>query len=98
MALSKTLIASLLISLLFLQLVQANLEISNKKDGYGSKIDCKGACVARCKLSRRPRLCNRACGTCCVRCNCVPPGTYGNYDKCECYGTLTTHGGSRKCP
>ncbi|EOA33471.1 hypothetical protein CARUB_v10021205mg [Capsella rubella] len=98
MAISKALIASLLISLLVLQLVQADLETSQKKDGYAKKIDCGGACQARCRLSRRPRLCHRACGTCCSRCNCVPPGTYGNYDKCLCYASLTTHGGRRKCP
>ncbi|CAF2065052.1 unnamed protein product [Brassica napus] len=98
MAISKALIASLLISLLVLQLVQADIENSNKKRGYRKKIDCGSACVARCRLSSRPNLCHRACGTCCARCNCVPPGTYGNYDKCQCYATLTTHGGRRKCP
>ncbi|KFK42005.1 hypothetical protein AALP_AA2G200000 [Arabis alpina] len=98
MAISKSLIASLLISLLVLQLVEANFENSNRKTRYAKKIDCGGACKARCKLSSRPNLCHRACGTCCVSCNCVPPGTYGNYDKCDCYATLTTHGGSRKCP
>nr|VDD64556.1 unnamed protein product [Brassica oleracea] len=86
MAISKALIASLLISLLVLQLVQADV------------VHCGSACVARCRLSSRPNLCHRACGTCCARCNCVPPGTYGNYDKCQCYATLTTHGGRRKCP
>ncbi|CAN1127273.1 SN2 [Linum perenne] len=62
------------------------------------KIDCGSACTARCLLSSRPNLCNRACGTCCVRCSCVPPGTAGNYDQCPCYAALTTHGGARKCP
>ncbi|VVA95389.1 unnamed protein product [Arabis nemorensis] len=98
MAISKALIASLLVSLLVLQLVEANIENSNRKVRYANTIDCKGACKARCRLSSRPNLCHRACGTCCVRCNCVPPGTYGNYDKCQCYATLTTHGGRRKCP
>ncbi|CAF2060929.1 hypothetical protein HID58_072013 [Brassica napus] len=98
MAISKALVASLLVSLLVLQLVEADVESSNKKDGYGSKIDCGSACIARCKLSSRPNLCHRACGTCCARCNCVPPSTYGNHDKCECYANLTTHGGRRKCP
>ncbi|XVE94563.1 hypothetical protein REPUB_Repub02eG0019800 [Reevesia pubescens] len=62
------------------------------------KIDCGGACDERCKLSSRPNLCKRACGTCCDRCNCVPPGTSGNYDSCPCYRDLTTHGGQHKCP
>ncbi|XWS24482.1 hypothetical protein CRYUN_Cryun28dG0106300 [Craigia yunnanensis] len=62
------------------------------------KIDCDGACDLRCKLSSRPNLCKRACGTCCARCNCVPPGTSGNYDVCPCYRDMTTHGGRHKCP
>ncbi|CAN0906307.1 SN2 [Linum grandiflorum] len=62
------------------------------------KIDCGTACTARCQLSSRPNLCNRACTTCCLRCSCVPPGTAGNYDQCPCYAALTTHGAARKCP
>uniref|UniRef100_A0A803QWK3 Snakin-2 n=1 Tax=Cannabis sativa TaxID=3483 RepID=A0A803QWK3_CANSA len=61
-------------------------------------IDCGGSCAARCRLSSRPRLCKRACGTCCQRCNCVPPGTAGNLEVCPCYANMTTHGGRRKCP
>ncbi|XP_010533782.1 PREDICTED: gibberellin-regulated protein 1 [Tarenaya hassleriana] len=98
MAIHKALLASLLVSLLVLHLVQADTANSKPQDGYAKKIDCGNACEARCKLSSRPRLCHRACGTCCMRCNCVPAGTAGNYDKCECYAALTTHGGQRKCP
>ncbi|CAL5205812.1 unnamed protein product [Lathyrus oleraceus] len=100
MALSKLLAASLLASLLLLHLVDAADQSQHAKT-QGSllqKIDCKGSCVARCRLSSRPRLCQRACGTCCRRCNCVPPGTAGNQEKCPCYASLTTHGGKRKCP
>ncbi|PKI45667.1 hypothetical protein CRG98_033983 [Punica granatum] len=60
--------------------------------------DCKAACAARCRLASRQNLCHRACGTCCARCNCVPPGTSGNRDVCRCYATMTTHGGRLKCP
>uniref|UniRef100_A0A7N0V2X9 Snakin-2 n=1 Tax=Kalanchoe fedtschenkoi TaxID=63787 RepID=A0A7N0V2X9_KALFE len=63
-----------------------------------SKLDCGGACRRRCALSSRPNLCHRACGTCCARCNCVPPGTSGNQQLCACYYQMTTHGGRRKCP
>nr|AAD15495.1 similar to gibberellin-regulated proteins [Arabidopsis thaliana] len=59
-------------------------------------LDFVHADMVRCSLSSRPNLCHRACGTCCARCNCVAPGTSGNYDKCPCYGSLTTHGGRRK--
>nr|VDC59239.1 unnamed protein product [Brassica rapa] len=101
MAISKAFIVSLLISLLVLQLVEADVvRISHGKYTILTFIfvDCGSACIARCRLSSRPNLCHRACGTCCARCNCVPPGTYGNYDKCKCYASLTTHGGRHKCP
>ncbi|KAF2564225.1 hypothetical protein F2Q70_00018911 [Brassica cretica] len=97
MAISKAFIASLLISLLVLQLVEADV-ISFILRLTVIFVDCGTACIARCRLSSRPKLCHRACGTCCTTCNCVPPGTYGNYDKCKCYAGLTTHGGRRKCP
>ncbi|KAL0913658.1 hypothetical protein M5K25_017137 [Dendrobium thyrsiflorum] len=78
-------------------------QIATIAQGVGSSlpktaIDCGGACKFRCSKSRRPRLCRRACGTCCARCNCVPPGTYGNQYVCPCYAALTTHHGKRKCP
>ena len=103
MAISKAFVASILISLLVLQLVQAieaNHEASNSvsDDTDIKKIDCGGACKERCKLSSRPNLCNRACGTCCARCNCVPAGTYGNYESCACYANMTTRGNKKKCP
>ncbi|CAA6661577.1 unnamed protein product [Spirodela intermedia] len=44
-------------------------------DWFGGFEDCARACAGRCRLSSRPNLCKRACGTCCSRCNCVPPGT-----------------------
>ncbi|NP_001295614.1 gibberellin-regulated protein 1-like precursor [Jatropha curcas] len=103
MAFSKLLIASLVISLLFLlhfaeadhQTVKSKLDATNSP---AEEIDCGSACTARCQLSSRPNLCERACGTCCARCKCVPPGTAGNYEACPCYASLTTHGGRRKCP
>ncbi|CAN4107401.1 unnamed protein product [Withania somnifera] len=104
MAISKALFASLLLSLLLLEQVHsiqtdqvASNAISEAAYSY-KKIDCGGACDARCRLSSRPRLCKRACGTCCARCNCVPPGTSGNHQTCPCYANMTTHGNRRKCP
>ncbi|XVE94562.1 hypothetical protein REPUB_Repub02eG0019700 [Reevesia pubescens] len=100
MAISKVLIASLLISLLLIQLVEADQLVTNgsMETSPPKKIDCGGACAARCRLSSRQHLCKRACGTYCARCNCVPPGTAGNQEMCPCYASLTTHGGRRKCP
>ncbi|KAF3446777.1 hypothetical protein FNV43_RR11957 [Rhamnella rubrinervis] len=111
---TKTLFASLVISLLTIYLVESsdidemvirtNIESPAPETIIGGAplppltIDCDGDCEARCKLSSRPRLCKRACGTCCARCGCVPPGTSGNYDACPCYANMTTHGGRHKCP
>ncbi|XP_065880383.1 gibberellin-regulated protein 11-like [Euphorbia lathyris] len=99
MGISKLLLSSLLFSLLLLHFAHATVN-SNQPSPYTplAKIDCGSACSGRCQLSSRPNLCKRACGTCCARCNCVPPGTAGNYDVCPCYASLTTHGGKRKCP
>ncbi|XP_059636893.1 snakin-2-like [Cornus florida] len=103
MTISKALISSLLLCLLFLHIVEADQMVKiSSTSGAGStppeKIDCGASCTTRCQLSSRPHLCNRACGTCCARCNCVPPGTYGNYETCPCYANMTTHGNRRKCP
>ncbi|KAI6671246.1 hypothetical protein NL676_006131 [Syzygium grande] len=64
-----------------------------------STADCVPLCDQRCKLHSRKRLCMRACMTCCDRCKCVPPGTYGNQEMCgKCYTDMTTHGNRVKCP
>ncbi|XP_042507578.1 gibberellin-regulated protein 1-like [Macadamia integrifolia] len=95
-------IASLLLvlSLHLLHVVQADdqLESTNAQNTLPKTIDCGSACATRCQLSKRPRLCKRACGSCCFRCQCVPPGTSGNTDVCPCYATMTTHGNRLKCP
>ncbi|KAH1244252.1 Snakin-2 [Glycine max] len=114
MAISKLLVASLLVSFVLFHLVDADDQsahaqtqgslvqhidfelITNLNDELIS--DCNAACAARCRLASRQRMCHRACGTCCRRCNCVPPGTSGNQEVCPCYASLTTHGGRRKCP
>ncbi|KDP36926.1 hypothetical protein JCGZ_08217 [Jatropha curcas] len=99
MVISKFLLASLFISLFVLQLAKATqTENTNLNASPIPKIDCGSACSNRCRLASRQRLCHRACGTCCARCNCVPPGTSGNHEVCPCYASLTTHGGRRKCP
>ncbi|KAL1309310.1 hypothetical protein HN51_052008 [Arachis hypogaea] len=102
MALSKLLAASLILSFLLLQL---SVDAADKSEVPtvegavpGPKIDCKGKCDFRCSKSSHPNLCKRSCNTCCQRCNCVPPGTSGNYETCPCYYAQTTHGGKRKCP
>ncbi|XP_061347739.1 gibberellin-regulated protein 3-like [Gastrolobium bilobum] len=64
-----------------------------------SFVDCGGRCKVRCSLHSRPNVCTRACETCCARCKCVPPGTYGNREMCgSCYTDMMTHGNKPKCP
>nr|ANF06979.1 gibberellin-regulated protein 14 [Nicotiana benthamiana] len=66
---------------------------------HSSQLDCGGLCKYRCSLHSRPKVCIRACGTCCLRCKCVPPGTFGNREMCgKCYTEMTTHGNKTKCP
>ncbi|KAK9285989.1 hypothetical protein L1049_025192 [Liquidambar formosana] len=102
MAFSRALIASLLLALLLLHPTEAHQSMGI--DGAESPaplpqtIDCGAACEGRCQLSSRPNLCKRACGSCCDRCKCVPPGTSGNLDACPCYASLTTRNQIRKCP
>ncbi|KMT01466.1 hypothetical protein BVRB_9g214730 [Beta vulgaris subsp. vulgaris] len=105
MAISKPLIASLLLSLLVLQFaysVESEISSTGVSSNIGKvsagKVDCGAACGVRCSATKRPNLCKRACGSCCSRCNCVPPGTSGNYEACPCYAGLTTHGKKPKCP
>ncbi|CAN4105257.1 unnamed protein product [Withania somnifera] len=93
MAISKLLlVAMVLVSLLLVQVVNTSAYT------YTPQLDCGAACESRCRLSSRQKMCIRACGTCCARCNCVPPGTSGNQELCPCYHDMLTHGGRRKCP
>ncbi|CAL9027216.1 unnamed protein product [Prunus brigantina] len=108
MALSSRLtlmMASLVFSFLVLQYLTEAAHQSRTMNNNGAPrplppptLDCGVACEGRCKLSSRPRLCKRACGSCCDKCGCVPPGTAGNYEACPCYASLTTRNQTRKCP
>ncbi|XP_074304460.1 snakin-2-like [Silene latifolia] len=107
MSTSKFVVASIFLSALVFQLVHA---IPSQYPTIGSsncttyitpasgKVECGLACIARCCKSGRPNLCQRACGSCCGKCNCVPPGTSGNYHVCPCYASLTTRDNKPKCP
>ncbi|KAL2894834.1 Snakin-2 [Bienertia sinuspersici] len=98
MGVAKAIIFSILISFILLQFVQANKMVNGEGYHGVAQSDCGVACEARCSLASRQKMCLRACGTCCARCKCVPPGTYGNEDVCPCYATMTTHDGRHKCP
>ena len=45
-----------------------------------------------------PKRMLRAFNIYCTKCNCVPPGTFGNKDLCPCYADMKTHGNKLKCP
>ncbi|KAL8159103.1 hypothetical protein V2J09_000640 [Rumex salicifolius] len=60
--------------------------------------NCGFACARRCREASRKKVCSRACKACCVRCHCVPPGTFGHTTACPCYAKLRTHGNKPKCP
>ncbi|KAL8038668.1 hypothetical protein ABFX02_11G122900 [Erythranthe guttata] len=64
-----------------------------------NRLECIPLCVVRCQNHSRKNVCMRVCLTCCDRCKCVPPGQYGNKEKCgKCYTGMTTTGGRPKCP
>ncbi|CAA7027225.1 unnamed protein product [Microthlaspi erraticum] len=81
--------------------IQTNDEIETaafKKTHHRPKFNCGHACARRCKETSRKKVCHRACGSCCAKCQCVPPGTSGHTASCRCYATLRTHGNKLKCP
>ncbi|KAL3813768.1 hypothetical protein ACJIZ3_015036 [Penstemon smallii] len=62
-------------------------------------LECFRPCLVRCKFDSRKNVCLWNCLTCCDRCKCVPPGQYGNKEKCgKCYTDMTTRNGRPKCP
>ncbi|KAM0970259.1 hypothetical protein FF1_018374 [Malus domestica] len=93
----ETIIYRHIYTICFFQLSNG-MDVNGAPSPQAPTLDCGVACEGRCKLSSRPRLCKRACGSCCDKCNCVPPGTSGNYESCPCYFNLKTHNDTRKCP
>ncbi|KAK2419751.1 gibberellin-regulated protein [Trifolium repens] len=48
--------------------------------------DCIPLCIYRCTFHFMKKSCLSSCMICCDRCKCVPPGFYGNRNKCgKCY-------------
>jgi len=104
---SRLLVLYLVMMILFLQMSVEPAEIGastavgvprNRMKNPPRNIDCKLACGGRCKEASSHDRCLRACGTCCAKCNCVPPGTQGNKNLCPCYANMKTHGNKLKCP
>ncbi|XP_061366613.1 cypmaclein-like [Gastrolobium bilobum] len=96
MAFNKSMV--ILAILCFILVQELEIYCGNQHMVAAERIDCAGKCNYRCSKSSRHNMCIRACTGCCKKCNCVPPGTSGNKDKCPCYASLTTHGGKLKCP
>ncbi|XP_024537243.1 uncharacterized protein LOC9649775 isoform X2 [Selaginella moellendorffii] len=61
-------------------------------------INCGSACDYRCSKADAHDRCIKYCNICCGKCNCVPPGTYGNKETCPCYNNLKNSKGGPKCP
>ncbi|KAL6547924.1 hypothetical protein OROHE_009629 [Orobanche hederae] len=59
---------------------------------------CASKCGMRCSKASIQKRCLKYCGICCGKCNCVPPGTYGNKDACPCYRDMKNSKGQPKCP
>ncbi|GLJ27670.1 hypothetical protein SUGI_0543200 [Cryptomeria japonica] len=70
------------------------------EQGYGvtATINCDKECTRRCSKASLHDRCLRCCGICCSKCNCVPPGTYGNKEVCPCYANMKNSKGGPKCP
>ncbi|EFJ22284.1 hypothetical protein SELMODRAFT_99234, partial [Selaginella moellendorffii] len=60
--------------------------------------DCPSACDYRCSKASLHNRCIKFCNICCRKCNCVPPGTAGNKEKCPCYNNIKNSKGGPKCP
>ncbi|XP_076917085.1 protein RSI-1-like [Bidens hawaiensis] len=60
--------------------------------------ECKPRCTYRCSATSHKKPCMFFCQKCCAKCRCVPPGVYGNKQKCACYNNWKTQEGKPKCP
>ncbi|KAK1259553.1 Gibberellin-regulated protein 12 [Acorus gramineus] len=60
--------------------------------------ECSSKCDYRCSATSHKKPCKFFCNYCCVRCHCVPSGTYGHKEECPCYNDMKTKEGKPKCP
>uniref|UniRef100_A0A3Q7GMQ2 Uncharacterized protein n=2 Tax=Solanum subgen. Lycopersicon TaxID=49274 RepID=A0A3Q7GMQ2_SOLLC len=59
---------------------------------------CGDACNQRCSATSHKKPCLFYCNKCCEWCQCVPPGTSGGKECCDCYNNWKTKRGGPKCP
>lgn len=60
--------------------------------------ECGDACNQRCSATSHKKPCLFYCNKCCEWCQCVPPGTSGGKECCDCYNNWKTKRGGPKCP
>ncbi|KAG9133417.1 hypothetical protein Leryth_013233 [Lithospermum erythrorhizon] len=87
------LVITLLLSSSFLDIASADQPWRGTGNGY-----CDSKCPVRCSKAGRQNRCLKYCGICCLACNCVPSGTYGNKSECPCYANMKNSKGQPKCP
>ncbi|PKU60769.1 Gibberellin-regulated protein 6 [Dendrobium catenatum] len=69
----------------------------HKHSGF-SAAECPGACQYRCSKTSYKKPCLFFCQKCCLKCRCVPPGTFAHKEVCPCYNNWKTKRGGPKCP
>ncbi|XP_021749254.1 peamaclein-like [Chenopodium quinoa] len=81
-------------------IVVLQLVISSKAGEEGScpLEECPNECGRRCELASAYDTCIKYCYICCIKCLCVPSGTYGHKEECPCYNNWKTRKGTSKCP
>ncbi|XP_031479220.1 gibberellin-regulated protein 12-like [Nymphaea colorata] len=74
--------------------------IFNPNGGEGSlrPEECPAKCEYRCSATSHKKPCLFFCNKCCLKCLCVPSGTYGHKEECPCYNNWKTQEGKPKCP
>nr|KYP35251.1 Snakin-1 [Cajanus cajan] len=79
--------------LVCLVLSSSLFQLSMARSGF-----CDSKCAKRCAKAGMKDRCMRFCGICCIKCKCVPSGTYGNKHECPCYRDIKNSKGKPKCP
>ncbi|XP_010469793.1 PREDICTED: gibberellin-regulated protein 12-like [Camelina sativa] len=78
----------------------AETPAAHKMGGEGSlrPEECPAECQRRCSATSHKKPCLFFCNKCCLKCLCVPSGTYGHKEECPCYDNWRTKEGGPKCP
>nr|AGM38075.1 putative gibberellin-regulated GAST1-like protein [Stenocereus gummosus] len=90
----------LLLALIAISMLASTEVMARTPYGPGSvkPSQCYGQCTRRCSKTQYHKPCMLFCQKCCRKCECVPPGFYGNKQVCPCYNNWKTKRGGPKCP